>query len=143
MEMRIMTNEEFQKSLRAETKKLKRMFLKIPDCPKTFRQWNKYKVELKAIRAIMIKHPDISNEEWETLIKLNPTSLNFVNKCLVVVPEMLDMLRSGDYEYDVFDEFYKRRLAKLRETPTKRGRKKLNQQQTEQPKVEDSDEFIK
>lgn len=135
-----MTNEEFQKLLRKEAKEIKKGFLKIPDCPKVFRQWNKYKIELRAIKAIMIEHPEVSNEEIEKLIKQNPTTLSFINKCLIEVPEMLDILKSDDYGYAVLDEFYKRRLSKLRETPTKRGRRRLDQQ-NEPAKVKD--DFVK
>ena len=135
------TNEEFQRLLRLEKKKLQRLVLKIPDCPRTFRQWNKYKIELKAIKQIMLGYPDVSNDEFEKLIKLNPTTLKFVNNCLSTVPDMLNLLKKNDYEV-VFNEYYKRRITKLRETPTNRGRRKTDQQ-FEQNKEEYRDEFSK
>ena len=139
-----MTNEDFQLLLRAETKRMRKTFLKIPDCPRTFRQWNKYKLELKAIRSIMINHPEVTNRNMEKLIKQNPTTLRFINNCLTVVPDMLDMLRSSEYEQDVLDKYYERRLATLRKTPTNRGRKKLvKETKIDIEDNEDNNELIK
>ena len=109
------TNQIFQRMLRMEMKKLKRLTLKSADYSKLFRRWAKYKIELNAIRQLMIDNPEIANDEWEKLIKLNPTTLKFVNDCLIVVPDMLNLLKSQGYN-EVFNEFYKRRkeYAKLK-----------------------------
>ena len=137
-----MTNEVFQRLLRLEKKRLQRLILKIPDCPRTFRQWNKYKVELKAISTILTEHPEVSNQEMEQLIKLNPTTLKFVNDCLEVVPDMLNNLKDNGYEV-VFNEYYKRRIEKSRQTPTNRGRKSSKRKEVNISSVEENDEFVK
>ena len=137
-----MTNEVFQRLLRMEKKRLQRLILKIPDCPRTFRQWNKYKVELKAISTILTEHPEVSNQEMEQLIKLNPTTLKFVNDCLEVVPDMLNNLKDNGYEV-VFNEYYKRRIEKSRQTPTNRGRKSSKRKEVNISSVEENDEFVK
>lgn len=137
-----LSNEIFQKMLRMEIKKLKRKILKVEDCPGLFRLWNKYKIELNAVRNLMIEYPSISVEEWTSLIKQNPNSLKFVNDCLVVVPDMLSMLLNNGYE-EVLKEFYKRRRAELDKIKTNRGRKKTVAVESEQVEAECLDELNK
>lgn len=137
-----LSNEIFQKMLRMEIKKLKRKILKVENCPGLFRLWNKYKIELNAVRNLMIEYPSISVEEWTSLIKQNPNSLKFVNDCLVVVPDMLSMLLNNGYE-EVLKEFYKRRRAELDKIKTNRGRKKTVAVESEQVEAECLDELNK
>ena len=119
------TNEIFQRLLRMEMKKLKRNIRKVEDCPNLFRLWDKYKIQLNAIRQLMIEYPEVTNEKWETLIKLNPTSLRFVNNCLATVPGMLNLLKEQGYN-EVFDEFYRKKRIVQSAKKTNRGRSKVS-----------------
>ena len=136
-----MTNEEFQKILRSEVKNIKRGFLNIADCPKVFRQWNKYKIELRALKNMLNTYRDVKTEEWEYFIKLNPTTLSFVNNCLTVVPNMLEKLRDGYYE-DIITEFYQIKRDQKSQIKTNRGKRKFTPQY-DSDKVEEEDGFIK
>lgn len=136
-------NEIFQRMLRMEMKRLKRKIRQVENCPNLFRMWNKYKIELEAIRQLMIAYPEVANEKWETLIKLNSRTLNFVNNCLDTVPDMLNLLKEQGYN-EVFDEYYNRRRAVLSMRKTNRGRKKASTlNDTEGSMVEQADEFNK
>ena len=100
-----MNNKQFQRILRREVKLIKREFLQDEEHPKSYRQWNLYKVQLKGLQEVLKKFPEIETEEFEELIRLNPTTLKFLNDCLNVIPNMLEQLMLNDYQY-IFEQFY-------------------------------------
>lgn len=100
-----MTNEEFQQELRKEIKIAKRHFIENDQYPKVYRQWNLYKVQLKALYALIYRYPDMKLKDFEGLIRQNPTTLKFLNDCLDVLPCMLRQLKHNDYLY-IFEKFY-------------------------------------
>ena len=137
------TNEIFQRLLRMEMKKLKRNIRNVENCPNLFRLWDKYKIQLNAISQLMIEYPEVTNEKWETLIKLNPTSLRFVNNCLATVPDMLNLLKEQGYN-EVFDEFYRKKRIVQSAKKTNRGRSKVSSLDNgSENKTEQIDEFNK
>ena len=103
--MAIITNEQFQLELRREIKIAKKHFIQSEQYPKVYRQWNLYKVQLKALYALIYQHPDMKLKDFEGFIRQNPTKLKFLNDCLDVLPCMLKQLKYNDYSY-IFEKFY-------------------------------------
>ena len=54
-----MTNEEFQVELRREIKIAKRQFFNSNQYPRVYRQWNLYKVQLKALQVLIDNFPKV------------------------------------------------------------------------------------
>lgn len=115
-----MTNDEFKLELRREMKFAKKQFLYRGDYPKVYRHWNLYKVQLKALQNLMERFPELSADELNKLINQNPTTLKFLNDCLVIMPNMIDLLRKNDYLY-IFENFY---VVRREQVAGQRGRKK-------------------
>ena len=105
----IMENTEFLIELRRVVKQFKRE----ENYDSDIRRWATTKSLLAGLSIFMKNNPNITDEEIERFIRLNPTSLKVLNDTIDTLPNAIQKLRTTFY-LKVLDEFYAARKQYVR-----------------------------